>query len=91
MKSKLFAIGGGSETCEVYDGRCKKFVAMKPPTFFNFSFENGSSAVSIGGRIVIFREASRLIAFYDVNEDQWSEELYDSDEHYDLASCVKLP
>ena len=83
VKSKLFAIGVLLSTCEVYDSRSGKFVAMKPlPKCFSFNFKTAGGAVSMGSRVVVFQGESPLIAFYDVDKDQWSEERYDSGENY---------
>ena len=42
MRNKLFVIGGGTDTCEVYDSACKQFLDIKQPVF-NLSKSWGSN------------------------------------------------
>ena len=95
IKNKLFAFGGVKNSCEVYDNCCKKFSLLKsPPNLFqsNYNSLNDSiSAISMGNKIVIFDLGTRIVASYDINKEQWSEELIEMDMNVNLYDCVKLP
>ena len=89
VKNKLFAVGGGGISFEVYDSCCKKFVVMKLPPKLTAEFD--STAVLMGSRIVVLQRFSESIAFYDVEKNQWSEETYERGKHYNFEECIRLP
>ena len=93
FKSKLFVFGGGPSVCEVYDSCCKKFVAMKsPPRRFKFDFNYTTGAILMESRIVFFKNYSKdLIAFYDIDKEQWSEETYEKEQHWEHSTFIRLP
>ena len=92
IKNKLFAIGGGENTCEVYDSCSKKFSLINSlKTNFKFNFENSTGAVSMGSKIIVFDFNTSFVACYDKNKEQWSEQLIEMDGRYNFYGCVKLP
>ena len=88
VKNKLFAIGGTrSDTCEVFDNTCRKFVAFKSPPL---SFRN--KAVSVGNKILVFHNSAQSIACYNVDKEEWSEESCEATKRRDMEFfCIKLP
>ena len=91
VKNKLFVVGGEpTACCEVYDSCCKTFVAMKSPSR-HFKLDFATTAVLIGNRIVLFRRDSQIIAFYDIEKDQWSEDTYEIRRRYTIAKCIRVP
>ena len=86
VKDKLFVIGRGIESCEVFDNACKKFVVLKhqPSIYYHRS-------VSIGSRILIFQEKKSSIVCYNVDKDEWSEESCEVTKYLEDFSCVKIP
>ena len=74
ISNKLFAIGGRKNTFEVYDSFCGKFLALKqPPSFLMLTTVN-HRAVSIGRKVIVFRDYTQKVAFYDVDTGTWSDE-----------------
>ena len=87
-KNKLFVIGYGEHTCEVFDYYCKKFVEIRSPqTIYLFL----NRAISIGSKIIVFQNIKSSIFIYDVDKDEWSEESCEVTKILDNSSCVKLP
>ena len=88
VKSKLFVIRGfNSESCELYDGACKKFTLLKSPTFTRHNL----SAVLIRNRIFLFQRRSKCILSYNVDEEKWSEESFEPLQDSCSYSCAKVP
>ena len=62
-------------------------IAIKTPENY---FPN--KAVSIGNKILVIHSDAQSIASYNVDKDEWSEELYDSIERYgENIRFFKLP
>ena len=68
VRDRLFVIGIGENSCEVYDKTSMQFVAFKSP---EFSYEH--QVVSIGEKIYVFRE-NYLTYCYDLKKNEWSTE-----------------
>ena len=85
-RSKLLVIGGTTTgTCEVYDGRSKKFVRFKSPDL------TWGQAVSVRGEVFVFGRDKPYFYVYDVDEKKWYQKesrVTVNKEHY---ACVKLP
>ena len=86
VKNKLFVIGQGRESCEVFDNACKKFVVLKHQPYIGYS-----KCVSIGSRIIIFQEKKLSIICYDVGKNEWSKEPCEVTKYLEEFSCVKIP
>ena len=89
VQHKLFVIAQTAYECEVFDNVCKKFVTLKIPLkapYFTFN-----KAISIGSRIVIFRNSRSSIICYDVDKKQWSEKPCETTKDLGNFSCTKLP
>ena len=56
VKNKLFAFGHGTESCEVFDNVCNKFITLKHQPSITFS-----KSVSIDNKILIFQENRSMI------------------------------
>ena len=90
VRSKLFVIGGGASDFEVYDSvRCKKFVAVKPR--LSLSLEYTAGAVLIGSRIVVLKRDCQRVAFYDVDEGEWSEGTHESGKDHEHVKYIRIP
>ena len=88
VKNKLFVIGYGIDTCEVFNSRCKTFVAIKSP---QTSYLLLNKAISIGSKIIAFQNTTSLVFCYDVEKEEWSEESCEVTQDLRYFSCVKLP
>ena len=89
VRNKLFVIGYGSEfTCEVFDNKSKKFVALKPPPV---EYDDLNKAIAIGSKIFAFQNKTTAVLCYDVEHDKWSEESCEVTNHLSRFSCVKFP
>ena len=87
IKNKLFVIGCGRDSSEVFDSVNKRFVVLKSP----YSPFDLNKAMSIGKKIIIFKNNSSLVIFYDVDEDEWSKESCKGTKNLKDFSCAKLP
>ena len=83
VKDKLFVIG--TESCEVFDNVCKKFVSLKKP------YTLSNKAMSIGNKIMTFQENKSSVVCYDVDKDEWSEESCDATKDLNDFSLTKIP
>ena len=86
VKDKLFVIGQGTKSCEVFDNVCKKFVVFNQQPSINYN-----KSLSIGNKIVILQEKRSSIVCYDVDKDEWSEESCEVTKHLEGFSYVKFP
>ena len=97
VKNKLFILGGSmfhSEPeifCEMYDSRCNKFIAVKPPpNSLTFDILNPESVISIGSKIAVFGDQTDTILFYDVEKEEWSEEPFAVTSKLQGYRCTKV-
>ena len=75
ITNKLFVIGGSKSTGEVFDSGCNKFVLLKLPTASVGEYLWLTSAVvTLGYKLVIFNNRENRILFYDIENDEFSEE-----------------
>ena len=88
VKNKLFVIGCGTDTCEVFESSNKKFVAIKSQST-NYLCLN--QVISIGSKIYAFQDEKSSMFCYDVDKDEWSEESCEVTGNLIKCSCVKLP
>ena len=92
VKSKLFVIEGKSDTCEVYDSVCKKFVVFKS-IVLDLNYAN---AIPIGNEICAFQNDSKVVIIYDAEKGVWYEGEFQEGEfqitkYIKDFSCIKLP
>ena len=88
VKNKLFVIGCGIDTCEVFDNSCRKFVDIKRPQEDSLDLDQ---VISIGSNIFVMQCDSSSLFCYDVDNDKWSEKPFEVTKHFGNSSCVKLP
>ena len=90
--NKLFAIGDQwTNTCEVYDTLCNKFVLLKQiPSFINFR-STFVKPVFIGKKIFVFGGNSSKAASYHVDEDEWSVVPCEVTKNIENFTCLKVP
>ena len=86
VKDKLFVVGRGTENCEVFDNVCRKFIALKPHPRITYS-----KCVQIGNKIIVFQQNRSSIVCYDVERDEWSEELCELTKDLFDFSFTKFP
>ena len=88
VKSKLIAVGGTflNTNCEVFDKLSYKFVALETPKFSSCLVQ----AVSIGSKIFVFQNFTKVVLCYDVDKDEWSEESFKATENIRYYSTVKM-
>ena len=84
VRSKYYVICE-HDFCEVFDSVCNKFVALKEP---NLKFRRMSKAVSFGSKIFVFRFTQPSLVVYDVDKDEWSEELCEITKNVQCFSCT---
>ena len=96
LKNKLFVFGSydgqGSNTCEVFDSSCKKFVMLKEfssTMLFDLSFV--ANTFSIGNTLFTIGYNSSLALYYDVERDEWSEEILNLTNFTTDFSCTLIP
>ena len=86
VRNKLFVIGSGNGSCEVFDNKCGKFVVLKSTKLF---LDNLNTIIPIGDSFFVFCDDSKSVLCYDVNKNEWSTKYL----QYDIVdfSCVKVP
>ena len=89
VRNKLYVFGGLTETSEVFDSYSNKFSLLKP--LENMGNYNIEGAISIGCKILIFREKSTNVACYDLDKDDWSEETFEVTKNIVSFLCLKIP
>ena len=82
--NKLFVIG--DTFSEVFDNTSKKFVAVESPRF-NRSY----TAISIGHKIIILRNAATHLVCYDVDKDKWTAESCEVTRNLEDFFLARLP
>ena len=97
INNKLFIIGGYHITsCDVFNATFNKFVLLKSPQlcFEEYLFDT-AEVVSIGSKLLVFCDRSgkysKSILFYDVDNNQWTEESWKVKKRLSEFSCVKVP
>ena len=88
VRNNLFVIGFGDDTCEVLEKNNKKFVALKSSLV---EFVDLNKTISIGNKILVYRNNTATILSYDVDKNEWSEESCKVTKHLEYYSRVKLP
>ena len=93
IKNKLFAVGSWNKTtCEVFESTCNKFVLLKPlPVSFQRCLLFPAEVISIGSKLVVFDGILRNVLFYDVENNEWTKELFDVNNSLSWFGCVKVP
>ena len=92
VKNKLFVFGGGTDTCEVYDSNCKKFVVLKQPgSLYTKLFQCPCSVVAVGNEILLFGDKSSVVLCYDTEENVWCEKSCEITKYIRGYSCVQVP
>ena len=91
VSNKLFALGRyfAYNICEVYDSICKEFVVIKShPTFLDRSHH---TSISVGRKILVFKNYSTKVAVFDVDKNEWSEESFEVTKCISNFHCLKIP
>ena len=96
VRNKLFIIGivdrNRSETCEVFDSTCKKFVFLKQrPNSVTFRLNDFVQTYSIGSKLITFCHGSATSICYDVQNDEWSEKPFEVTENRFNFCCTSIP
>ena len=88
IRNKLFVVR--RESCEMFDSDNQRFVLIKKPMKSNLSFfHKPFQAVSIGNKIVAYQHDIQTCSCYDIEKDEWSEEIFVfAKDHF---ACVKVP
>ena len=90
VRNKLYVFGGGVENSEVFDSLSKKFSILKHPSSLQgMSNYKVHGAVSIGSRIIVFKNSS--MAVFDLSKELWSEETFEYTKKSDWTNCIKVP
>ena len=106
VKNKMFVVGiltnrAQSSNFEVYDSVCKRFTAVKTNLGYNFgynkkfnsfiNFQHFRKAINVGSKIFVYRKIkSPIVICYDVEKDEWSEELCEVTENLFDYSIVSM-
>ena len=78
-------------TCEKYNSLSDKFVAIsKPPASTELLIRSKNRAVSMAGKIFVFRAQESKVISYDVTKDEWTEEM-EVEGYIKDGCCIKLP
>ena len=85
VRNKLFAIGSGSNACEVYTTNTGKFVALKSPEL------TYNKSLQVAGKIFVFQDNKTYVWVYDVEGEVWSKEDCDATKYIVSFSCAKIP
>ena len=85
VENKMFVIPYVNNNCEVFDIVCKKFVDFKLPHTLFFI-----KAMSIRNKMIIFQYNRSSVVCYDVEKDEWSEEICKVTEDLRDFLCVKM-
>ena len=96
INNKLFVVGSfrgnQSETCEVFDSTCKKFVFLKQkPNLSTFKFVGCVETFSIGSKLIRPRNESATFICYDVENEEWSVEPFEVAFGTKGFSCTVVP
>ena len=89
--NRLFATGGNTLTCEVYDSVSKRFTALKlPPDFVWLEF-NTSCSFLLGRKFFVFHtDCYPKVVSYHVDEEKWSEESFEITKHLEPYDCMRI-
>ena len=89
IKDKLYVIG---MSCEVYSSLSKKFVLIKKPKLgFRLYTDQRNKAVSIAGKIFVFRKNESKVISYNIDTEEWVEEESEVTKFLKSECCVKIP
>ena len=91
MKNKLFVVEGNQDIIEVFDSTCNRFAVLKSKLTFSVDNECVIRSVSNGSKLVFFTTQSEIVACYDVERDEWSEEKCEVIKNLDEFSCFQVP
>ena len=86
LRNKLFIIGGGVDSCEVYDSASKKFTLLNMRSPF---MSEPAGAFAVGEEIFIVSGPKILI--YDHVTRKWREKDFEAAGGAENYSCVKIP
>ena len=89
VKNKLFVTSREKDSWQVYDSICKKFVTIKSPKLeLVFGYTN---AFSIENKVFVLQDRLPKLICYDVDKNEWSEELSEITRNLYSFSNVKVP
>ena len=90
VRNKLYAFGGFTDTFEVFDSFSKKFSLLKPSSSFLYMGSyNINGAISLGSNILIFRDNSNKLIYFDFVKNEWKEESFEVTKNIKLYLCLK--
>ena len=88
----LFVIAGGTDTSEVYDYTCKKFVALKQPTSVGkVFFQKPPPVFAVGYNIIFFGVFKSNVLCYDITNNEWCVKSCGVTEDFEGFSYVQVP
>ena len=92
IRNKLFVVGGWQRRCEVFDKTCNSFVAVNNKRGFNLrGIELRSKTFLVGNKLFVFYERRKTALCYDIDNDDWTEEVCEITKDFGFFGCVKVP
>ena len=92
VKNKLFVIGNSTNKCEMYESVGKTFVALKSNLLNNLKISN--KVIKVGNKVYVFSnkyDSSMFFLCYDVETNEWSEDLREVTEDLIGYTIVNIP
>ena len=91
VRNKLYVFGGRTEQFEVFDSLTNKCSLLKTPSSLQNrdTFRIGG-AISIGNKILIFRENSPKFTYFDIDKADWFEETFVVTKDVESFLCLKM-
>ena len=88
VRNKLLVIGPRRSDCEVFDNKCKTFVALRLPGGIETEFQL-SQVIAVGGKFFVFQSWKNPVYCFDADKDKYSK----GNLKYEISnfSCVKIP
>jgi len=92
VNKQLYVVDSSEKFFEFLDSRSDTltFVALKLPVNF-FELQLITTAVSIGNKILIFRDNSFVVTIYDAENRTWTNEMLDCDCEPEFLNCICMP
>ena len=97
IRNKLYVFGRSLETCEVFDSSINTFSLLKSPspllnmdTRLNINLTR-PAVISIGNKILIFRNNTLKLTYFDLDKADWYEEPFELTKDIKYYLCLKLP
>ena len=91
VKNKLFIISCDRSSCEVFDSTCQQFVLINRPKINYKDYNKPFGAFSVSEKIVVYDSWRQVSSYYDIEKDEWSEEVFKLTKSIGAFACVKVP